>query len=147
VRGKVLLRGFCVTAGLLAIALSLTACGGSGSATTSATTPGVVHKPPGGFGTYERPAANKGTTALTLDASGHYTQSFTGNPDAIQGTWSFVGGKVTFIETGGNSAACVGNPGTYSWGYAAGRLTLSPTGDSCRPRLNDFALGPFTKHT
>jgi hypothetical protein len=102
--------------------------------------------PPGGVGTYERPAVGKrGTTALALDANGHYTQSFADNPDAIQGNWHFAGGKVTFTETGGNSAACVGTPGTYAWGYKTGRLTLRPTSDPCQQRSSDFSLGPFTK--
>jgi hypothetical protein len=89
--------------------------------------------------------SKEGTTALTLDSSGHYTQSFHGNPDAIQGTWKFAGGKITFTETGGNSAACVGESGTYAWGYRAGKLTLRPTSDPCQQRSSDFSLGPFTK--
>jgi hypothetical protein len=148
VRAKVLLQGFCITGGLVAIAVSLSACGGSGSTTTSASTSGVVHTPPGGVGTYERPAVGKkGTTVLTLDANGHYTQSFTGNPDAIQGTWNFARGTITFTETGGNSAACVGTPGAYAWDYRAGKLTLRPSSDPCRQRSDDFSLGPFTKRT
>jgi hypothetical protein len=144
----VLLRGFWITGGLVAVAASLNACGGSGSTTTSASTSGVVQTPPGGVGTYERPAVGeRGTTALTLDAKGHYTQSFTGNPDAIRGTWSFAGGKITFTETGGNSAACVGRPGTYAWDYGAGKLTVRPTSDPCPQRLDDFSLGPFTKRS
>jgi hypothetical protein len=145
---KTLPRGLWITGGLVAIAASLSACGGSGSTMTSASTSGVVHTPPGGVGTYNRPDMGKGgTTALTLDANGQYTQSFTGNPDAIQGNWQFAGGKVTFTETGGNSAACVGQPGTYAWDYGAGKLTLRPTSDPCQQRLSDFSLGPFMKRS
>lgn len=142
---KARLRRLWIADGLVVIAVSLSACGGSGSSTSISTT-GVVHRPPGGVGTYRRPAVGKrGTTALTLDASGHYTQSFAGNPDAVQGTWHFGRGKITFTETGGNSAACVGEPGTYAWNYGAGELTLTPTGDSCQQRSSDFSLGPFTR--
>jgi hypothetical protein len=131
---------------------SLGACGSSGSGESSGaatskqpTTLPPAHQPPGGFGQYIRGGVPRGASkVITVSANGRYGQTLQQEP-SIHGKWGFAGGRITFVETGGAGAACVGKAGTYAWAYKSHVLRLSPVNDPCGPRKSDFALGPFTK--
>jgi hypothetical protein len=118
------------------IAAAVAGCGGSSSSSstkqTSSPVSGGPHAlPPGQLGTYVRPGGPAGATfMLILTANGRYMQTLAGG-QVINGVWSFRDGKVTFKETGGGGAACIGRQGTYSWSYAARKLTLSALSEPC----------------
>ena len=142
-----------LTLGLATVVLSaaLTACGGgsSGSSTKQSTTSTVSAGshviPPGELGTYARPNTPEGTSrALTLSADGRYAQTIVGSaPNGIHGVWSLRNGRITFTETGGSDAACLGQQGTYSWSYANKTLSLTVVSDPCQPRRSDFPIAAF----
>lgn len=135
-----------------ATSVAVAACGGSSSSSsgkqaTSTISAGSHALPAGQLGTYVRSGGSSGdTSALKLTADGRYTQTLAGGP-VINGTWSFGEGKITFTETGGSGATCIGRPGSYRWSYVARKLTLRAISEPCQPRGGDFSLGPFTQRS
>jgi hypothetical protein len=134
------------------IAAAVAGCGGSSSSsstkrTSSTVSGGAKALPPGQLGTYVRAGGRGGTTStLILTANGRYTQALAGG-QVINGVWSFRNGKITFKETGGGGAACIGRRGTYSWSYAAGKLTLSAISEPCSFRGQDLSTGSFKQRS
>jgi hypothetical protein len=130
----------------VAISAAVAGCGGgsSSSSTKQSTTSTVGASShallPGELGTYVRSIPAGGvveyeSSVFTLNADGRYTETIAGfRPNGIRGVWSFRDGRITFTETGGSDASCVGQRGTYSWSYVNKTLTLSLVSDPCQLR-------------
>jgi hypothetical protein len=142
--------GVSVAAVITAVAGAGVGCGSSGSGgSTKAKSIKPTHPtqlPPGGLGSYVRAGVPKGdSTALNLTRDGRYSQSFAGQPFAIRGVWRYRSGKMTFAETSGKGAACIGKFGSYSWRFRRGQLRLRSLGDPCKPRSGDFEFAPWRR--
>jgi hypothetical protein len=132
-------------------------CGGANSNDTSSSSPASTaatnikptrptQLPPGGVGSYVRTGVAEGdSTALELTGDGRYSQDFANQPSGIVGVWRYRDGRMTFVETGGKGAACIGKSGSYSWHFSRGHLTLRAVGDPCEPRRGDFTSAPFRR--
>lgn len=141
----------------VSLAVAVAGCGGSSSrvstkpSKTSPGTPGPQTLPPSELGTYVRHRTSSQfgfSVALTLSPDGHYEQTLAGfSAPTIHGVWSSHDGTITFTETGGKQAECVGQGGTYRWSYANEALTLKAVKESCPARYQDFQLEPFTKRS
>jgi hypothetical protein len=146
-------------AGVLFVAAVAAAggCGGSSSNGTSSPSSASTEAknikpsrptqlPTGGLGSYIRTGVSAGdSTVLDLAGDGRYSQSFANQPSGIRGLWHYRDGKITFVETSGKGAACIGKSGTYSWHFSHGQLTLRALGDPCEPRRGDFTSAPFRR--
>jgi hypothetical protein len=102
---------------------------------TSACGSAAAPTPGGPFPVGAYTAKSNPDIKLLFTQGGSYTFGINGE---VKGTYVISGNQITFTETVGGTAQCVGIPGTYTWSFDGSTLTFQLVQDDCAPRKNDW---------